>query len=251
MDNNSRNIEEEEKSHSVVTIYPDIKTNLPHEIAETSFGLGILLGIALGSVPFLTFKPFNIYIMALTLFHFLEYYITAKYNPRKVNSQSFLLNNGIEYTMAHTIAILECLIEGWLFPNVKAYNHSKICQILVLSGLLLVLIGQIVRSLAMYTAGKSFSHIVKVEKETDHKLVTTGVYAFFRHPSYFGFFWWAIGTQLMLLNPITLCAFSFMLYRFFSKRIAFEERHLVEFFGEEYTQYREKVKIWIPFTDNE
>ena len=71
-------------------VYPDIRKNIPYEVAETSFGLGILLGVALGSIPFLHFKPFNLYIISLALFHFLEYYITAKYNPKKVNTQSFL-----------------------------------------------------------------------------------------------------------------------------------------------------------------
>lgn len=238
---------QDEIEQASVVIYPDIKTNLPHEVTETSFGLGILLGVALGSLPFMHFKPFNIYIIALATFHFLEYYITAKYNPKKVNSQSFLINNGIEYTIAHTIAIFECLVEGWLFPRWKNYNHSTLRQIVVIAGLILLIVGQVVRSLAMYTAGKSFSHIVKVEKENDHKLVTNGVYLFFRHPSYFGFFWWAMGTQLLLLNPITSVAFAYVLHGFFSKRIPFEERHLIDFFGDEYIKYRKSVKIWIPF----
>ncbi|CAL9730837.1 protein-S-isoprenylcysteine O-methyltransferase [Monosporozyma unispora] len=247
MAENPRDNKQEDNERTSVVIYPDIKTNLPHEITETSFGLGMLLGVAVGSLPFINFRPFNLYIIALALFHFLEYYITAKYNPKKVNSQSFLLNNGIEYTAAHTIAILECLIEGWLCPKWKTYQNSTFRKIIVITGIILVIVGQLVRSLAMHTAGKSFSHIVKVEKENDHKLVTNGVYLIFRHPSYFGFFWWAIGTQLVLLNPLTLVAFAFVLHGFFSKRIAFEERHLVEFFGDEYIQYRKSVKIWIPF----
>lgn len=235
------------ESSTISSIYPDITTNRPHEITSTSFGLGILFGVALGSMPFLYFKPFNLYIIALALFHFLEYYITAKYNPKKVNSQSFLLNNGIEYTVAHSLAIFECLLESWLFPRWKMFNNSSIKRTVIIIGFVLVLLGQLVRSLAMHTAGKSFSHIVKVEREVDHKLVTQGVYSIFRHPSYFGFFWWAIGTQLMLLNPVSLIAFALVLHGFFKKRIIFEESHLVEFFGDEYIEYKQHVKIWIPF----
>ncbi|CAL9735803.1 protein-S-isoprenylcysteine O-methyltransferase [Monosporozyma servazzii] len=251
MESNSTYSMEDKIEQTPVVIYPDINTNLPHEVTGTSFGLGILLGVSLGSLPFMHFKPFNLYIIALALFHFLEYYITAKYNPKKVNSQSFLINNGIEYTVAHTIAIFECLVEGWLFPRWKTYNHSAFRQIIVTLGLTLLIVGQLVRSLAMYTAGKSFSHIVKVEKENDHKLVTNGVYLYFRHPSYFGFFWWAMGTQLLLLNPITSVAFAYVLHGFFSKRIPFEERHLVDFFGDEYIKYRQSVKIWIPFINDD
>lgn len=251
MESNSTYSMEDKIEQTSAVIYPDIKTNLPYEVTGTSFGLGILLGVSLGSLPFMHFKPFNLYIIALALFHFLEYYITAKYNPKKVNSQSFLINNGIEYTVAHTVAIFECLVEGWLFPRWKTYNHSAFRQIIVTIGLTLLIVGQVVRSLAMYTAGKSFSHIVKVEKENDHKLVTNGVYLYIRHPSYFGFFWWAMGTQLLLLNPITSVAFAYVLHGFFSKRIPFEERHLVDFFGDEYIKYRRSVKIWIPFINDD
>ncbi|KAF3325791.1 Pentatricopeptide repeat-containing protein [Carex littledalei] len=42
-----------------------------------------------------------------------------------------------------------------------------------------------------------------------------------RHPSYCGFFVWAIGTQFMLCNPISFIGFLLALWRFFSKRIPY------------------------------
>lgn len=223
---------------------PNIESNLPHEITLTAFTLGILFGVSLGTIPFTQFKPFNLYIVALSIFHFLEYYITAKFNPLKVNSQSFLINNGMEYTCAHILAILECLLESYFFPDWKTFTYSKV---IIAFGCLLLIMGQIIRSLAMFTAGRSFSHIIQTEKIDDHILVTNGIYSFSRHPSYLGFFWWAIGTQLMLLNPFTLFCFIIILYRFFSKRIAYEEIHLIEFFNNDYVQYKERVGTWIPF----
>lgn len=184
--------------------------------------------------------------MSLSIFHFLEYYITARFNPLKVNSQSFLINNGMEYTSAHILAILECLIETYFFPNWKLFTYSKI---IITIGALLLIMGQIVRSLAMFTAGNSFSHIVKTKKDDDHILVTNGIFAILRHPSYFGFFWWAIGTQLLLLNPFTLICFMVILFRFFSKRIEFEETHLIQFFKDDYINYKKHVRTGIPFIE--
>jgi hypothetical protein len=40
-----------------------------------------------------------------------------------------------------------------------------------------------------------------------------------RHPSYAGFFYWALGTQLVLQNPLSFCVYSVLLMRFFSSRI--------------------------------
>lgn len=109
---------------------------------------------------------------------------------------------------------------------------------------------QYIRSLAMVTAGKNFSHLIKNEKEPDHVLITHGIYNYLRHPSYFAFFYWALGTQLLLLNPLTFLIFIFLLYDFFSSRIAFEEATLIRFFGNDYKSYREKVPIGIPFIHN-
>jgi len=41
-----------------------------------------------------------------------------------------------------------------------------------------------------------------------------------RHPSYAGFFAWALGTQILLGNPIGTVVFAVVLWRFFSQRIA-------------------------------
>ncbi|CAI4059200.1 protein-S-isoprenylcysteine carboxyl O-methyltransferase SKDI_04G6190 [Saccharomyces kudriavzevii IFO 1802] len=226
--------------------YPDIKRNPLHEVTKTSYILGVLLGISLGLLPQIRFKNFNIFIIALSLFHFLEYYITAKYNPLKVHSESFLLNNGKSYMAAHSFAILECLIESLLFPDLKISSYSRITQLCTILGCILIILGQYSRTTAMHAAGHSFSHIVKTKKEPDHVLVKTGIYAWSRHPSYFGFFWWAIGTQLLLLNPISLVIFISVLWKFFNDRIRIEEKYLVEFFGRDYIDYKKEVSVGIP-----
>lgn len=227
--------------------YPNIVRNPLHEITRTSFCLGILFGISLGLLPYLYFKPFHLYVMALSLFHFLEYYITAKYNPGKVHSESFLLNNGSEYLLAHTVGSLECLVESYFKPEWKMLYGVRL--VLSCIGLLLVCMGQIIRTVAMYTAAQSFSHILKTKKQEDHVLVKNGIYRYLRHPSYFGFYWWAIGTQLLMLNPISLLIFSYVLWRFFSKRIRVEEKYLIEFFSKEYIQYKSQVRVGIPFIE--
>lgn len=64
------------------------------------------------------------------------------------------------------------------------------------AGLLMVLCGEGLRKAAMLTAGSNFNHIVQNEKAQSHVLVTDGVYSYFRHPSYVGWFYWSIGTQV-------------------------------------------------------
>jgi protein-S-isoprenylcysteine O-methyltransferase len=44
--------------------------------------------------------------------------------------------------------------------------------------MLIVLLGQVVRSGAMISAANNFSHIIQYERRHDHQLVTTGIYRF-------------------------------------------------------------------------
>lgn len=224
------------------SLLPDIRKNPPEEIALTAANLGLLFGFALSTMIFSNYKEPSIYLMALSIFHFLEFYVTAKFNPKKVHKESFIINNGSTYTVAHTFAIFESAFGYLFFPTAK----RSLLWIKVI-GLSMVIFGQIIRSWAMVTAGKSFSHLIVTKKTKDHELVTHGIYSVFRHPSYTGFFWWAVGTQLVLVNPISLVGFITILWLFFKNRIEFEEKYLINFFGDQYRDYRKTASVYIPF----
>lgn len=119
--------------------------------------------------------------------------------------------------------MLECLIGYLLFPE-NSYFSLRIedisgIKLSVVLGVLLMALGQTVRTLAMAQAGSNFNHTVQVEYKEGHTLVRNGVYALSRHPSYFGFFWWGLGTQLVLGNMVCFVGYTIVLWRFFSSRI--------------------------------
>lgn len=70
---------------------------------------------------------------------------------------------------------------------------------------------------------------------------------FIRHPGYAGWFLWAVGTQVMLANPVCTVAFTCVVWSFFKSRITAEEWYLVRFFGNAYIQYRQQTATFIPF----
>ena len=114
-------------------------------------------------------------------------------------------------------------------------------------GLAMVVAGQTVRSLAMLHAGASFNHTVQTRRAASHTLVTGGVYGYLRHPSYFGFFYWGLGTQLVLGNALCMVGYAVVLWKFFSSRVRVEEANLVDFFGDDYVRYRKRVGTGMPF----
>ncbi|KZM21282.1 Protein-S-isoprenylcysteine O-methyltransferase [Ascochyta rabiei] len=205
--------------------------------------VGFLLAAQLAYHGSHLWRPF-LFLGALSVFHFLEFYTTAAYNTPSASVASYLLTNGSQYRIAHTTAFVETLITSYFFSEWQSKIHSPL---VILLGVAMVLVGQVVRSIAMAQAGTNFNHTVQSSKNEGHELVTGGLYAYLRHPSYFGFFWWGIGTQVMLGNTLCTLAYAGVLWYFFKTRINHEEKHLIQFFGDDYKAYRVRTRVWIPF----
>ena len=205
-------------------------------IAIRAYGLGIAVGFCSLLAAELAYFDYTVwrapwFIAVLAVFHYLEFDMTARYNPPDAGTASFLLlSNGMAYSVAHSTAMLEMLLRHWLQSQYKPdwlILPFEISQLLptvpnyapVAVGFFLICLGQFVRSVAMRQAKTNFNHIVQYYKKDDHVLVTDGVYSLSRHPSYFGFFWWALGTQLVLGNPFCFAAYAAVLWKFFSHRI--------------------------------
>lgn len=120
--------------------------------------------------------------------------------------------------MAHSLAFLECAVRCYFWPPAPGFGRLLLDLGLVL-GLGLIVVGQATRTVAMAQAGSNFNHLVQSKRKQGHVLVTSGIYAWLRHPSYFGFWWWGLGTQLVLGNVVCLVGYAAVLWRFFRKRI--------------------------------
>ncbi|KAF2248485.1 prenyl cysteine carboxyl methyltransferas-like protein Ste14 [Trematosphaeria pertusa] len=205
--------------------------------------LGFVSSIVLAYYESRLWRPL-FFVGTLCVFHFLEFWITAEYNTPSAFISSFLLTNGTRYRQAHTIAFIEACLTSYFLPSWQArVNPPPIVAL----GIIMIAVGQTVRSCAMVQAGTNFNHQVQSKKNEGHELVTTGLYAYFRHPSYFGFFWWGLGTQVVLGNTVSLIGYAGVLWYFFKTRISHEEKHLIEFFGNDYKAYKARTRVWIPF----
>lgn len=185
-------------------------------------------------------RPFGIYAMFLALFHYTEYLAIAFNNPKTLTVESFILNHSLSYHIAAVSSWLEFVVETIFFPDLKSY--SAVWAV----GALMCLGGELLRKVAMWNAAHNFTHIVRFEQVENHRLVKHGVYAFMRHPSYVGWFYWSIGTQVILANPICFVLYAVASWKFFNERIYMEEITLLNFFGEEYYQYQKAVPTGLP-----
>ncbi|RVW73932.1 Protein-S-isoprenylcysteine O-methyltransferase B [Vitis vinifera] len=143
--------------------------------------------------------------LAILFFHSSEYVIAVNIHGRSnVTLKSLLISKA--YLLAMVCSLLEYFAEIVLFPGLKEIWWISN------SGLAMVVIGEIIRKTAILTAGRSFTHLIKVYHEEDHKLI-------------------------MLCNPISTIAFAIIVWHFFYKRIPYEEFFLRQFFGSEYEEY--------------
>ena len=187
------------------------------------------------------YYPLYLYFITLCIYHYTEFFSVLLYHFKKLSCEYFLIDQSLSWIIATFVSFIETILETYYF------NKYKKIKIFFIIGLIMTIIGQIFRIGGIYTGKKNFTHKISYEKKKEHKLVKNGVFALTRHPSYFGFYLWSIGIEIMCCNPICFIGFTFILFYFFKNRILLEEKLLIQFFGEEYLEYKKKVGILIPF----
>jgi protein-S-isoprenylcysteine O-methyltransferase Ste14 len=91
-----------------------------------------------------------------------------------------------------------------------------------------------------YKDNTFLSPLVRIQKERKHKVVSTGVYGFVRHPMYLGAALLFLGTPLLLGSVFGLIV-GFLMILLLAARIVGEEKMLVSEL-EGYSEYRKKVR---------
>jgi len=180
------------------------------------------------------------YATSVCCFHLLEFFVTALFNPTQATTDSFLVNHSITYTLAALTSWTEFWLRFLFLPGWNFWWSPWL-------GLPILCVSQIIRSWGMVTAGESFNHIIQTRRKDNHVLVTRGIYNIFRHPSYVGFFYWSIATQLVLGNTLHFFLATVMSWGFFNRRIAYEEESLCHHFPDDYPSYVARTYMGIPF----
>ncbi|CAH2244604.1 jg11718 [Pararge aegeria aegeria] len=78
-------------------------------------------------------------------------------------------------------------------------------------GVVMCVVGEVMRKMAMFTAKTNFNHLI------------------------------------ILLNPICVIIYTLVSWTFFRERIFAEEMFLISFFGTQYLDYQKKVGTGLPF----
>jgi len=111
-------------------------------------------------------------------------------------------------------------------------------------GVVLYAVGGVLRIWPVFVLGRRFSGLVAIQQ--DHKLVTDGIYAVVRNPSYLGLLVNMVGWGLAFRSVAGLVLAASALIPLVGRMRA-EERLLHEHFGAEYDRYRARTWRLIPW----
>jgi len=132
---------------------------------------------------------------------------------------------------------------------VKRSSELRALQLAQFQSLPMAVSGAIIASLGVILAFSARAAIGRnwappATRRTDTELVTTGPYAFVRHPIYGGILLMMIGTAIGLIPTWWLVAAAAGIYFLYSARA--EERFMTERFPDSYPAYRARTKMLIP-----
>lgn len=111
------------------------------------------------------------------------------------------------------------------------------------TGVVLYSIGGVLRLWPVFVLGRRFSGLVAIQ--TDHQLVTDGIYGIIRHPSYLGLLVNMLGWALTFRSGLGVILTALALIPIIG-RISAEERLLSQQFGAPYEDFRRRTARLIP-----
>lgn len=132
-----------------------------------------------------------------------------------------------------------------IFISIRYYLPITPYGITNYIGLAILVIGVVLRLLIIKSLGSFFTVAVTIRQ--NHTLKTNGFYTFIRHPSYAASLLSFIGFGISLNNWASLIIVTILLSLVFINRIKVEEKALIEYFGQEYIDYKKTTKALFPF----
>jgi protein-S-isoprenylcysteine O-methyltransferase Ste14 len=136
------------------------------------------------------------------------------------------------------LPILVSLALEWLVPT--GFMHGALRWVL---GALLVFVGIALNVGGFITQKRAGTDPIPFNPST--RIVVQGLYRFTRNPMYIGFALWTLGLAILVDSAWMLLAVPIGLILTDRIVITREERYLERKFGEEYLDYKRRVRRWI------
>ena len=183
----------------------------------------------------------NIIFIVISAFWLLSEIILSRARRSEAKDSSSLDKSSLRFLW---IAISLSVFIG-VFLGVKGVGFIRVRHhLLSICGIILMLLGLVLRWTAILTLRKYFT--VDVSILEGHKIVKKGLYKYIRHPSYAGSLVSFLGLGLAFSNWLSSIVMFLPILMAFIYRMQVEEKALIQAFGEEYLDYSNTTKRLIP-----
>jgi len=181
------------------------------------------------------------YLIFLSYIFFISEFILMLVKRSKKSTSKQQKDKGSLVLLWVTISL--CFTFGFIFADYNRWDISHL--IMAVIGLLIIIVGFIIRWTAILQLKKAFT--VDVAIGTEHKLNTDGIYKTIRHPSYLGLLIIMTGFAISMNSIISILVITIPMLIVLLYRISVEESLLTEEFGNDYIAYKAKSKRLIPW----
>ncbi len=144
------------------------------------------------------------------------------------------------YAQAFFFLVLTLYV--WFSPPEDIFEGTWIDTLIDTVGIGCLILGELLRILAVSHAGEW----TRSRRFKAHMLITTGPYAYIRHPIYVGNFLIGLGMVLLSEAWSFIPVFALLFAIQYGAIISEEERFLSDKFGKEFDRYRARVPKYFP-----
>ena len=165
----------------------------------------------------------------------------ARRNRRLAGSTSHERDEGSFHWITASVVVGMSVAGAFGFSGIGGTNNVRAWE---MSGAVVLLAGAAIRLHAIAVLANQFTSRVTIC--TEHKLVSSGLYRYVRHPSYLGQILILVGIGALLANVVAVLAAPLMTIIALVWRIRVEERAMSEHFGAAYQDYRKTTWRLLP-----
>jgi len=199
-------------------------------------------------IPELFFDPRNLLSLSAILITYLVGLIDTYFRPFSESIRGDLKTNPVYNVIILGLFILNPLLVVLAFQENRLLIAGSVPiwddPLVSYFGLFLLIVGSAVSVTGRAQLAKFGSGVLHIED--DHRLITTGMFGYIRHPVYAGGILGHVGIYMAFRSVIMLILVSTLYFIVIRHRMLFEEEMLVEEFGDEYREYMKRTKRLIP-----
>jgi protein-S-isoprenylcysteine O-methyltransferase Ste14 len=132
----------------------------------------------------------------------------------------------------------------WVASPVFAFADYSLHPLPLLAGVVCLAVGLWLFARSHADLGTNWSITLEIRER--HQLVTQGIYRHLRHPMYSALLLYSLGQALVVPNWIAGPSYGVAMALLFAFRLGPEERMMLDEFGKDYEEYRERSKRLVP-----